>query len=154
MLHSVYNLHGCIQISTTQTVVDDCPHWMALNLTILLHTQTLKRVVRSFAKAPTMIFFIRCQLSHCSLQHDNIKYRKLKEMIVLILLMDWQNWKSMGALPACQATALAVWYWGSCGLVGMFLAPLLAGPDGGYQTLWPWCSFYNWWKEGVQTQTV
>lgn len=35
MLHSVNNLHGCVQIPTAQTIVDDSPHWVALYLTIL-----------------------------------------------------------------------------------------------------------------------
>lgn len=35
MLHSVNNLHGCVQIPTAQTIVDDSPHWVALDLTIL-----------------------------------------------------------------------------------------------------------------------
>lgn len=48
------------------------------------------------------------------------------------------------ALPACQAVVLAVWCWGNSGRVGMSRARLLAGPDGGSQRLWPWCSFYNW----------
>lgn len=47
-------------------------------------------------------------------------------------------------LPACRAGVPAVWCWGSCGLVGTFPALLRDAPDGGSQTLWPWCSFYNW----------
>lgn len=42
MLHSVYDLHGCIQISTAQAVIDDRPDWVALDLTILLPAQKLK----------------------------------------------------------------------------------------------------------------
>lgn len=41
MLHSVYNLHGCVQIATTQAIIDDRPDWLALDLTILLPTQLL-----------------------------------------------------------------------------------------------------------------
>lgn len=45
MLHSVHHLHGCVQVSTTQTVVYYSPNRMALYLTVLLGTQRLNRFV-------------------------------------------------------------------------------------------------------------
>lgn len=45
MLHSVYNLHGCVQISATQAIIDHRPDWVALYLTVLLPTEILNVAV-------------------------------------------------------------------------------------------------------------
>lgn len=45
MLHSVYDLHGCVQVSTTQAIIDHRPDWVALDLTILLPAQILNVAV-------------------------------------------------------------------------------------------------------------
>lgn len=39
MLHSVYDLHGRVQVSTTQAIINHRPDWVALDLTILLPTE-------------------------------------------------------------------------------------------------------------------
>src|SRR4029434_4795323 len=41
MLGSVHHLHGCIQVTAPQAVVDQSPHWVALHFTVLqAHTHT------------------------------------------------------------------------------------------------------------------
>lgn len=44
MLCPVHHLHGGRQVSATQAVIDQSPHWMSLHLTVLLHTYTQSRV--------------------------------------------------------------------------------------------------------------
>lgn len=39
VLHPVHHLHGCIQVSTAQAVVDHRPHGVALDLTVLSPAQ-------------------------------------------------------------------------------------------------------------------
>lgn len=49
MLHFVHHLHGRIQITTTQTVVDHSPHRVAFYLTIL-DTEHTQKIPSSVAK--------------------------------------------------------------------------------------------------------
>lgn len=55
-----HHLHGCSQIPTAHTVVNQCPHRMAFHLTILKRKQD---ILNFFLKA-TLFFFILCLIHY------------------------------------------------------------------------------------------
>lgn len=82
MLHSVHHLHGCIQVSTTQTVVYYSPNRMAFYLTVLLGTKRLTWAVRK--PYATISFYFVHLFAVTGLK--NIYYSQYQEIIIIFLV--------------------------------------------------------------------